>query len=128
MKQLNTFQNLVFQLGGILLVVGAVMPMVPAVRDFSSIVFTVGALCFGSMQLLQRYDGRNIVIRRLRRQQILGAFFLMFSAAFLIMKQYHVGPIPIRGDEWKVTLIVAAILELYTAFRIPSELEKEKRK
>lgn len=127
MKQLNTFQNLIFQLGGILLVAGAIMPMVPAVRHYTAIVFTAGALCFGSMQLLQRYDGRNIVIRRLRRQQILGAFFLMFSAAFLIMKQYHVGPIPIRGDEWKIALIVAVILELYTAFRIPAELEKENR-
>lgn len=126
MKQLNTFQNALFIIGGCLLVIGAIMPMVPAVRDYASLVFSAGALLFGSMQLLQRYDGRSIVIRRLRRQQILGAFFLMISAALMIMKTYHVGPIPIRGDEWKVTLIVAAILEFYTAFRLPVEIEKEK--
>ena len=113
------------QVGGILLVAGAIMPMVPAVATYAAMVFTVGALAFGCMQLLQRYDGRSIVIRRLRRQQIIAAFLLMLSAALLIMKQYHVGPIVIRGDEWKITLIVAAILELYTAFRIPQELEKE---
>lgn len=127
MKQLNRLQNIAFQVGGILLVLGAIMPIVPAVSQHAATVFTIGALLFGSMQLLQRYDGPSIVIRRLRRQQILGAFFLMISAALLVMKTQHVGPIPIRGDEWKVTLIVAAILELYTAFRIPSELEKEKK-
>ncbi|MDO4210301.1 MAG: hypothetical protein Q4D23_01090 [Bacteroidales bacterium] len=127
MKQLNRFQNLLFQVGGLLLVAGAIMPMIPAVNTHAATVFTIGALLFGSMQLLQRYDGPNVVIRRLRRQQILGAFFLMFAAALLVMKQYHVGPIPIRGDEWKIALIVAAVLELYTAFRIPSELEKENK-
>lgn len=127
MKQLNLLQNILFIIGGCLLVVGAIMPMVPAVSHLAPLAFSAGALLFGSMQLLQRYDGRNIVIRRLRRQQIIGAFFLMFSAALMIMKTYHVGPIPIRGDEWKVTLIVAAILEFYTAFRLPAELEKEKQ-
>jgi hypothetical protein len=29
-------------------------------------------------------------------------------------------------NEWIVCLAVAAVLELYTAFRIPQELEKEK--
>lgn len=124
MKQLTKFQNLLFQLGGILLVAGAILPMVRELAAYAPIVFSAGALLFGSMQLLQRYDGPNIVVRRLRRQQILGAFFLMFAAALMVMKQYHVGPIPIRGDEWKVALIVAAILELYAAFRIPAELEK----
>lgn len=127
MKQLNKLQNIAFYVGGIMLVVGAIMPIIPAVSQYADTVFSIGALLFGSMQLLQRYDGPSIVIRRLRRQQILGAFFLMISAALLVMKTRHVGPIPIRGDEWKVTLIVAAILELYTAFRIPTELEKEKR-
>lgn len=126
MRTLNTFQNILFILGGCLLVVGAILPMVPTLREYAAIAFSIGALLFGSMQLLQRYDGPSIVIRRLRRQQILGAFFLMISAALMIMKTYHVGPIPIRGDEWKVTLIVAAILEFYTAFRLPVEIEKEK--
>lgn len=127
MKLLNILQNVAFMVGGVLLVVGAILPIVPDVCIHAPKVFTIGALLFGSIQILQRYDGPSIVIRRLRRQQILGAFFLMLSAALLVMKTEHVGPIPIRGDEWKVTLIVAAILEIYTAFRIPSELEKEKK-
>lgn len=128
MKQLNTLQTLIFQIGGLLMVAGAIMPIIPAVSAWAVVTFTVGALAFGSMQLLQSYDGRSVVIRRLRRQQILAAFLLMITACLMIMKRYGVGPIPIRGDEWKVSLIVAAILEAYTAFRIPAEVEKEERR
>lgn len=125
MKELNKLQSLLFQVGGILLVAGAILPMVSELRDYAVLVFSIGVLLFGSMQLLQRYEGRSIVLRRLRRQQIIGIALLAASAALMLMKEYHVGPIAIRGDEWKVTLIVAAILELYTSFRIPAELEKE---
>lgn len=128
MNSLNKIQTLVFQIGGLLMIVGAVLPIVPATRPHAALVFTVGALSFGSMQLLQRYDGRNFVIRRLRGQQILGAFLLMISAALMIMQRYGTGPFPIRGDEWKITLAVAAILEVYTAFRLPQELDREARK
>ena len=31
-----------------------------------------------------------------------------------------------RGNEWIACLTIAAILELYTAFRIPQEEEKER--
>lgn len=31
-----------------------------------------------------------------------------------------------RGNEWIACLTIAAILELYTAFRIPQEEEKKK--
>lgn len=128
MSNNNRLQNIALQVGGILLVTGAILPMVPALHAYAPIVFTIGALLFGSMQILERYEGRNITIRRLRRQQIIGVALLIASAALMLMKEYHVGPIAIRGDEWKITLIVAAILELYTAFRIPTELEKENRK
>ena len=30
------------------------------------------------------------------------------------------------NNEWILCLTIAAILELYTAFRIPNEMEKEK--
>lgn len=124
MKQLSPLQNILFQTGGILLVAGAIMPMLHAVSSHAAVVFALGALLFGCMQMLQRYKGCNFIVRRLRRQQIFGALLLIVSGGLMVMKQYHLGRI--RGDEWKITLIVAALLELYTAFRIPTELEKEK--
>lgn len=125
MNSLSKFQTIVFQIGGLLMVVGAAMPIVPAARPYAVIVFTIGAFAFGCMQLVQRYEGRNFVIRRLRRQQIFGAFLLMLSALLMVVPHGDTGLVPIRGDEWKITLTIAAILEVYTAFRLPKELEKE---
>ena len=72
---------------------------------------------------MQRYDGRSITVRRLRRQQMLGALLLMISACLMLAAESRL--LPLRGGEWKITLAVAAVLELYTAFRLPAELEKE---
>jgi putative membrane protein len=77
---------------------------------------------FATMQLQQRYEGRDITVRRLRRQQIVGAFLLLISACLMLMKWFHLGPL--RGDEWKLTLAIAALLQLYTAFRLPAALRK----
>ena len=65
-----------------------------------------------------RYDGRNFIIKRLRRQQIFGAVALVFTGVLMFT---------MKRNEWIVCLSIAAVLELYTAFRIPQELEKEKR-
>jgi drug/metabolite transporter (DMT)-like permease len=66
---------------------------------------------------MTRYEGKNLIVRRLRRQQILGAVLLVFAGVLMFVTKHN---------EWVLCLTVAAILELYTAFRIPSELEKEK--
>ena len=53
---------------------------------------------------------------RLRRQQIFGALLLVLTGAFMLFT---------RGNEWIVSLTIAAILELYTSIRIPQEEAKE---
>lgn len=115
-------QNIIFQIGGLLLVAGAIMPMVPGMSNMAALCFAIGALCFAGMQMLQRYDGKNVILRRLFRQQKLGALLIIVSAAMMNLPQYF--PELLQGDEWKVTLIVAAVLEVYTSFRIPQEMEK----
>ena len=122
MKPLTSLQNLIYQIGGILLIVGAILPVVPSLATFAPYVFTTGSLMFATMQLQQRYEGRDITVRRLRRQQIVGAFLLLISACLMLMKWFHLGPL--RGDEWKLTLAIAALLQLYTAFRLPAALLK----
>ena len=122
---LTPFQNLIYQLGGILLIVGAILPLVPSFTTFAPYVFTTGCLMFSTMQLQQRYEGRDITVRRLRRQQIVGAFLLLISACLMLMKWFHLGPL--RGDEWKLTLAIAALLQLYTAFRLPAALNKSEK-
>ena len=68
---------------------------------------------------MTRYEGGNLVVRRLRRQQILGAVLLVFTGVLMFVTKHN---------EWVLSLTIAAILELYTAYRIPSELEKENKK
>ena len=114
--------NLLFQASGILLVVGAIMPMWVPLAPYAPLCFGIGAAVLGGMQMLQGYDGRNITLRRLFRQQRLGGLLLIITAALMAIPRFTTEWLV--GDEWKVTLAIAVVLEIYTAFRIPQELQK----
>ena len=101
--------------GAVLLLVGAMLQITR--WELSPVIYTIGAVMFAYVQVMSRYGGKNLVIRRLRRQQILGAVLLVFAGVLMFVT---------RHNEWVLCLTIAAILELYTAFRIPSEMEKEK--
>ena len=101
--------------GAVLLLVGAMLQITR--WELSPILYTIGAVMFAYVQVMSRYEGKNLIIRRLRRPQILGAVLLVFAGVLMFVTKHN---------EWVLCLTVAAILELYTAFRIPSELEKEK--
>ena len=113
MKQI---QKYVYIVGGILLVLGAALYITK--WAMAPYMYTVGAFLFGAMQMADRYEGNNFMVRRLRRQQVLGAVMLMLTGVAMFVCKYN---------EWIVCLLIACLLELYTAFRIPQELEKEGR-
>lgn len=113
-----------FRIGGILLVIGAIMPLF--LPTWAPWVYAVGALLFASIQISDRYEGRNIVIRRLRRQQIIGALLLVVTAFMMFKQLYEIRPF--RGGEWKIVLTMAMVIEMYTAFRIDAEEKKENRR
>ena len=122
MKELTTLQSGVMMAGGVLVIAGAAVYMFLPIVGF--VAFAVGAVAFSYMQLQQRYDGRNFVIRRLRRQQLLGAVALLIAACLMAMQTFRFG-FALR-NEWVVALTIGCVLELYTAFRLPAELEKDK--
>ncbi len=102
--------------------IGAVLTLVGAAFlitrwEFSPYIYIIGAVLFAYTQVMDGYDGKNLIIRRLRRQQILGAVLLVFAGVLMLVT---------HNNEWILCLTIAAILELYTAFRIPNELQKEK--
>ena len=101
--------------GAVLLLVGAMLQITR--WELSPIIYTIGAMMFAYVQVMSRYEGKNLIVRRLRRQQILGAVLLVFAGVLMFVTKHN---------EWVLCLTIAAVLELYTAFRIPSELEKEK--
>jgi hypothetical protein len=112
---MSKIYQIVQGVGAVLLLVGAMLQITR--WELSPILYTIGAVMFAYVQVMSRYEGKNLIIRRLRRQQILGAVLLVFAGVLMFVTKHN---------EWVLCLTVAAILELYTAFRIPSELEKEK--
>ncbi len=123
MKELSPFENILFQLGAIMMLLGLVGRMWNA--EIGMWIYGVGTLFFCLMQVKTEYMGRDIVLKRLRRQQLLACVFFLFTLLCMSMQVYRYG-IATR-NEWMVTLAIACVLELYTAWRIPAEFKKSKK-
>jgi hypothetical protein len=141
MKQLSKNQSILFFVASVLMVVGAGM-YVFGVQKVAPWIFAIGAFTFAALQMQQRYDGKNPVIRRLRRIMLMADVCFMLSAVFMVENGYNF-LLPtfcksgIDGynayllyihNNWVVLLLIAAILELYSTHRISNELEKEAKK
>ncbi len=122
MKQLSKLQNLIYAAGGLLLAVGAILYAVPGLTGAAPYVYTVGVLGYAPMQMLARYGGRDLTVRRLRRQQLFSAVLLLLVAPLMFMNVLRVGPL--RGREWLLLLTIAAVYQVFTAFRIPAALKR----
>ena len=77
-------------------------------------VYTIGATMVALAQINSPSKSNRANVKR--RQQIFGALLLVLTGAFMFFT---------HGNEWIVCLTVAAVLELYTAIRIPQEEAKE---
>lgn len=133
MKPLNKLQNIVFIIGAVMMVVGAAANIFHWV--LAPWVFAAGALAYVAMQLQQTYEGRNFIIRRLRRIMLLSDVLLIFTALLMfVSKMPWLGGLDwltyvnYVHNNWVVTLLLAAVLQLYTTYRIGDELEKEAKK
>ncbi len=129
-------------LGALLMVAGAVLYVFGAEKGhaIAPCVFAPGTLMFVAMQYMQRYDGTDVTLRRLRRIMMTGGAFFVVSALLMAENAYHVVfPYFIRAgidgynaylryihNNWVVTLLVAAVLQLYSTMRISSELGRQK--
>lgn len=125
MKELNKIQLSAMNTGGAFMLIAVIFKLFKPLSITSPIFFLGGAILFGCMQMLQRYEGRNLVIKRLRRIQIFSdlAFILAGFAMLLPFVNQYYG----HRNEWLVFFAIGVFLQLYTAFRIPAEIEKEAR-
>ena len=129
MRQLTNWQNVLYLVGAVLMVVGAGASVL--LWSGAPYVFAVGAVFFSSMQMFQRYEGPNVTIRRLRRMMLLSDVLFLVSALLMFDSQRnifgidHLTYIQYVYNKWVITLLIAAILQLYSTHRIGSELEKE---
>lgn len=129
MRELNKLQTAIFLLGGFLMAVGAGITLLG--WGSAPYIFAIGAVGFSSMQMLQRYEGQNFTIRRLRRMMLISdvlflvAALLMFASKGNFLGLSYITYIEYVYNKWVVVLLIAALLQLYSMHRIGSELEKE---
>ncbi|MBR1789441.1 MAG: hypothetical protein IJ762_09695 [Bacteroidaceae bacterium] len=124
MRTLSKVQNWVFRIGAMLMVVGAATFLFG--NWFSAVTYVLGVLMFVWMQLQTTYEGTELTMLRLRRQQLFGAFLFVLSAIAMVYQM--MGHNVVRYNEWVVCLLVGAVIEFYTAFRIPQELNRRRVK
>ena len=129
MKQLSKTQSIIYLVGGLLMVIGAGTSLVA--WRFAPYVFAVGVVCFVSMQMLQRYEGQNFTIRRLRRMMLLSDVLFLVAALLMFANQgnvfglSYITYVQYIYNKWVIVLLIGAILQLYSSHRIGHELEKE---
>jgi drug/metabolite transporter (DMT)-like permease len=119
-RQLSKTQTLVQAAGGLLMVGGALTYFVA--HTVGTVLYIVGSLAFVAMQWLQRYEGRNLTMARLRRIQVMGGLALLAAGLLMVANSYvytiwatwHVDVY----NAWVVALLVGALVQLYTAFRM----------
>lgn len=114
---MSKYYSAIATVGAVALLLGAALQITQ--RAWAPYLYLIGAIMFAYVQVMSGYEGKNIIIRRLRRQQIIGATLLVVAGVMMILW---------KRNEWVVCLTIAAVLEMYTAFRIPQEEEKEKKK
>ncbi len=132
MKQLNKTQTVIYLLGATLMTIGAGTSLLA--WSWSPYIYCLGALGFASMQMLQRYEGKNFTIRRLRRIMLTSDVLFLFAGVLMIAGQAnylgidHITYMEYVYNKWVIVLLIAAILQLYSMHRIGMELEKEAKK
>ena len=135
MRQLTKTESVLLLIGGLTMVASAGCYAFSVLQPIMCWVFIAGALLYGAMQWRQKYEGTNFVIRRLRRMKLTANVFFLMAGVLMADSVYHFLE-PLFSDrytyiayaynKWVIPLLVAAMLEMYSTFRISSELAKEK--
>ena len=120
-----SIRTILYTLGGLLLLVGAALPVFPTLMGYAPAIYSAGALLFGAVQVTTPLPVDHLAVRRLHRQQTLGALCLVVAGGMMFMSKYQVEPC--AHDEWKLALAIGAVIELYTSFRLPAVIEKINR-
>nr|WP_302829723.1 hypothetical protein [uncultured Bacteroides sp.] len=103
-----------FTVGAAMVLIGAAVYITGWM--FAPYIYTIGATFVALAQINSPSKSKSPNVKRLRRQQIFAALLLVLTGAFMLFT---------HGNEWIVSLTIAAVLELYTSIRIPQEEAKE---
>jgi len=137
MKELSKTQQIVMAIGALLMVAGVGCYVFNIVPKVSSVVFSLGAVVFAVLQMMQAsYIGNeNITVRRLKGIMVMGDICFIIAGLLMLENSYMwlYGILPwdmwvkYCWNNWVVALLIAAIIEMYTSHRISYELKKENK-
>lgn len=113
MKQNPKLKNILFQVSAILVLVAAIVYYFRP--DIAKFIMIAGAIGYTAISFTTPYPGKSIRGKRLFNIQIL-AVLLMCVSAYLMF---------VNINSWVVTLLIAAILTLYSTIAMSMEYKKE---
>ena len=122
-RELTFLENLLFRIGAVLMLFGVAVHIFSA--EISLYIYGIGAMLFCLMQLRAVYEGNDLNVIRLRRQQLFACLMFIGTVMCMSMQVYQYGFA--RRNEWVVALAIGCVLELYTAWRIPSALQNSQK-
>ncbi|MDU1891879.1 MAG: hypothetical protein E6767_14425 [Dysgonomonas sp.] len=113
MKPISRIKNIIFQIAALLILLAAVAYSFNTMIAKYTII--VGVIGFAAIVFTTPYPGKSLRGKRLFNMQIL-ATILMIVSAYLMF-------VDIKG--WVVTLLIAAILTLYSTIILSKVYQKE---
>ena len=140
MRKLNKIQSLLYIIGGVLMVLGVGAFVLLWHQRVACWVFLVGAILFSVIQSMQGYQGRNPVVRRLKRIMNISDLLILLSGLLMVDTETHFllplfrlhgsdgyyAYIEYVYNKWVVLLLIGALLQLYTTYRIGNEISTGK--
>ena len=121
------------KIAGYLEIVGLIVIVISSLAwvlhlEWVPIVYTLGTIVFaiGRMAVQRTIPSCNLTVNRLKRQRTFAVFVILFSAMLMSMEPgWYLGyNFYLTKSAWLVPFIVFVIIEVYTAFRLPSALKK----
>lgn len=122
MGKLNKVEIIIYDASA-LIMLASLLLLQTELRRWVPFIYGIGALCFAVMQFRAQTPAKTTVLRRLQRQQIIGAVIIVLTSIPLWMNVEQKPPL--RHNEWVIFLAIGAWMELYTSFRIPKEMTKD---
>ncbi|MBQ0102564.1 MAG: hypothetical protein KBS99_00065 [Prevotellaceae bacterium] len=123
------------RLAEIVIITGELLILVGAATwitgwEMSRYIFTLGALSYASGRLFVQHDYTNTTLRRLYAQQGIGAVCAVISALLMFfydkINGLEISDYVVRStaSAWLLPFVIYVVFEVYTTFRISSELKK----
>lgn len=128
MNKQNVF-GYIANIGEVLVLIGAAFWITG--WEFINYVFAVGTLLFTVGRLFEKHPESTITLRRLYTQRTIGVVVLILAALLMFfydrINGFEISDYEVHAtaSAWLLPFFIFVVIELYTAFRIPSELKKQ---